>query len=386
MFTLFFDQTGQAQKWSWLGWTPTGPFDSSDQTVEKFVGWHFNTKQKDRPATFADIGQYRQQNHGKGLMKTLIETGAVPLMWPPLPEPNMSLQFREGDDPLLKLDTERRVRVRTKDVKAYLDLPGFPIDKIDRDKLVWQVDDGPAKPLVPHESLRGSYVADLSAFDWKPKPELASHKLRVSLEDENPSARAVHLRAGNRVRAGSPAAAAGSGAYEEPLPASKLPTPTITLPAANAVFYQGRDQKQTPIRVDLTPSQAQALAGKLTFQVNGSTVQKDGKPLTKAVQGTPERHRRDHPAGKRREPDSRAAGIGDRQGSAVLRNGRGLLSPAPRSGRSEGPAGHQKPDRDGLLRDQEPRRFAAARSQVRRGQPGAVGCERSARTETETCR
>ena len=289
LFTLFFDENRQAQKWSWLGWTPTGPFDSSDQNIEQFVGWHFNTKQKNQPATFAEIGQYRQQNHGKGLIKSLIGTGAVPLEWPPIPDPQMSLQLREGEDPLLRLDTERHVRVRTKDVKAYLDLPGFPADKIDRDKLVWQVDGGQPKPLVPHESLRGSYVADLSAFDWKPKPQLTPHKLRVSLKTKTQAPQQFIYEQEIVFEPEAPPPPPAGAAYEEPLPRNELPTPTITAPAAQTVFYQGPHPKQTRIAVDLTPSQAQTLAGKMTFQVNGSTVRKDGKPLVKTFQGTPER-------------------------------------------------------------------------------------------------
>ncbi len=289
LFTLFFNEDKPAQKWSWLSWTPTGPFDSSDQEVEQYVGWHFNTKQENQPATFAEIGQYRQQNWGKGLLKTLIGTGAVPLVWPPMPEPQMSLKFREGDDPLLRVDTERNVRVRTKDVKAYLDLSSFPLDKIDRENLVWQVDGGEAKPLVPHESLRGTYEAPLSDFDWKPKPQLTPHRITVSLKTKTPDAEQFVVEQNVVYDPQAPPPPPPGGAYEEPLPKSELPAPAITSPASRTVLFQGPHPKETSIAVELTPSQARTLAGKMTFQLNGNTVQKDGKPLTKTFQGTAQR-------------------------------------------------------------------------------------------------
>ena len=43
LFSLFVTRADKDAKQQWLGWNATGPFDSSEREVERFLGWHFNT-------------------------------------------------------------------------------------------------------------------------------------------------------------------------------------------------------------------------------------------------------------------------------------------------------------------------------------------------------
>ncbi len=77
LFTLFFKE-GQAGVPSWIGWSPVGPFDSSDPNIETLVGWHFNPPNPEASSTFAQLSEYRKDHYTKGLFKKLIETGELP--------------------------------------------------------------------------------------------------------------------------------------------------------------------------------------------------------------------------------------------------------------------------------------------------------------------
>src|SRR5439155_25034078 len=37
----------------WIGWSPTGPSESSGLKAENYLGWHIGTNNPDRPTTFA---------------------------------------------------------------------------------------------------------------------------------------------------------------------------------------------------------------------------------------------------------------------------------------------------------------------------------------------
>ncbi len=89
--SLFFN-TDDNRSWSWAAWSPLGPFETSDENIEHEIGWHFNPQKRDVPATFDDIGKYRTEFFGNGLLPKLIEHGKV-TDWPPTPWVKVSLQF-----------------------------------------------------------------------------------------------------------------------------------------------------------------------------------------------------------------------------------------------------------------------------------------------------
>ena len=89
--SLFFNSDDN-RSWSWAAWSPLGPFETSDENIEHEIGWHFNPQKPDAPATFDDIGKYRTEFFGNGLLPKLIEQGKV-TDWPPTPRVKVSLQF-----------------------------------------------------------------------------------------------------------------------------------------------------------------------------------------------------------------------------------------------------------------------------------------------------
>ena len=89
--SLFFNSDDN-RSWSWAAWSPLGPFETSDENIEHQIGWHFNPQKPDVPATFDDIGKYRTEFFGNGLLPKLIKQGKV-TDWPPTPRVKVSLQF-----------------------------------------------------------------------------------------------------------------------------------------------------------------------------------------------------------------------------------------------------------------------------------------------------
>ena len=89
--SLFFNSDDN-RSWSWAAWSPLGPFETSNENIEHEIGWHFNPQKPDAPATFDDIGKYRTEFFGNGLLPKLIEQGKV-TDWPPTPRVKVSLQF-----------------------------------------------------------------------------------------------------------------------------------------------------------------------------------------------------------------------------------------------------------------------------------------------------
>ncbi len=70
LFTLFF-QRNINNAWSWIGWHPTGPFDSSDVQIEELVGWHYDSGKPNDPPRFAVMNDYKKDKFGTGLLKRI---------------------------------------------------------------------------------------------------------------------------------------------------------------------------------------------------------------------------------------------------------------------------------------------------------------------------
>ena len=88
----------------WIAWSPAGPFESSDETIEQYLGWHFNTGDPNRPTSFADLNQYRDEYYREGLLHDLLTFGELTAQRTaePITRPNMTLLFAEfGADPML---------------------------------------------------------------------------------------------------------------------------------------------------------------------------------------------------------------------------------------------------------------------------------------------
>jgi WD40 repeat protein len=122
--SLFF-HADERNSWSWAAWSPLGPFETSDESIERAIGWHFNPKQPGAPATFDDIGKYRGDFFGKGLLRILIEQGKV-TDWPPTPRVKVSLQF-DPESPAAEL-VSGGWKVRDRDLRFYVSVTAPDVD------------------------------------------------------------------------------------------------------------------------------------------------------------------------------------------------------------------------------------------------------------------
>ena len=112
LFSLFVldDSAGNAA--DWIGWSPMGPYETSHPKVERFLGWHFNTGDPDRPTAFALADQYRKEYYRKGILHELIKRGEFRTARDtrPLERPNLVVSLLEpgvgptivaGSDPVV---------------------------------------------------------------------------------------------------------------------------------------------------------------------------------------------------------------------------------------------------------------------------------------------
>jgi WD40 repeat protein len=175
LFSLFLTRDqDRAGRWQWIGWHPTGPYDSSGQEVENHLGWHFNTGAAEAPTRFAAAGEYREQNFRRGLLAELVEKGKVPL--PELPMPQMSLFFiRPNDGVPLSPNYDGFIAVQSPQVDAVVKVADMPAGSID--SLSWQLDDGEFRELPRSRTSEMEWIADLSQVSWAK----GLHRVRIKL-------------------------------------------------------------------------------------------------------------------------------------------------------------------------------------------------------------
>ena len=79
LVSLFFMPGAAGPTPRWLAWTPLGTYDLSEQALEEFLGWHFNTEQPDAPTRFAAAANYR------GLQRPFLLRDLIVGQPPPVP-------------------------------------------------------------------------------------------------------------------------------------------------------------------------------------------------------------------------------------------------------------------------------------------------------------
>ncbi len=164
LFSLFVAKGRDDRDLDWIGWNPLGYFDSSGGEVEKYLGWHFNTNQEEKPTDFAGANQY-QENRQKGLISRLIEqgrytplssTGDAPQMYVTIPGLNPS-------DNVLRFPP----------AKIRLSIQQFPVDQIQQIQLT--LDDRVIGQFRP--DIDQSWFVDLSEYRWNRGDFLLAAKL-----------------------------------------------------------------------------------------------------------------------------------------------------------------------------------------------------------------
>ena len=178
LFSFFLARPVQGQGRQWIGWSPLGPFESSDEQIEEYLGWHFNTSDPRRPTGFADLNQYRQQFYHEGLLEDLITHGRLPREEDAetLPSPEMSLLIPElGTDPV-KSDGHLLIRQR-QEVTLALSLDfEFPADSVAEVECRF---DGRSLGTMRRAGDR-RWQIDLSQAPWRRQVHLLEAVLRTN--------------------------------------------------------------------------------------------------------------------------------------------------------------------------------------------------------------
>jgi hypothetical protein len=84
----------------WMAWSPHGPFDASNESIQERAGWHFNSSAGDEMNQFSPLSEYREKFFGRGLLNSLLANGRVPEVWPPTSVPDAFgvLRGEDGED------------------------------------------------------------------------------------------------------------------------------------------------------------------------------------------------------------------------------------------------------------------------------------------------
>ncbi|HEY2250810.1 MAG TPA: hypothetical protein VGH74_07100, partial [Planctomycetaceae bacterium] len=170
--SLFLSKDPRRAQTDWIAWDPLGVYDASGAEAERRLGWLFNTEGQDLPVKYAAVEEYREQNRRPGLISDHLEQG--PRLVPrPLPEPGMSLLFREGQQPLAS-KPGIPVVARGRDLSAVLQLQDFPERLIGRVR--WQIGavEGDLRRIT-----EGLWEADLATASLGREAGLVSVKLET---------------------------------------------------------------------------------------------------------------------------------------------------------------------------------------------------------------
>lgn len=190
LFSLFITRAGAAAvPRQWLGWSPLGYYDASEQQAERNLGLHFNTGRPEEPTRFAYTDQYRKDHFREDLLRYLVARGSLsPALedWKkdkerkPLPRPNMSLWLEELGPSPKDRDERGRVVVRQTQLTLRLGIDNFPLDHVDA--VTWQVHGGAAQTFQP-SPLDQNWSADLSQVPWR-RGEIRLRAVLRTLEEK----------------------------------------------------------------------------------------------------------------------------------------------------------------------------------------------------------
>lgn len=173
LFSLFIAQGDGSREWNWIGWSPLGPYESSGEQIDRWLGWHFNTGLPEAPARFALAGQYPDL-HREGLIAKLLQSPELPEPDDaPLRAPDMSLWLEEAGQPPATPDEKGLVRLGTTQAVLHATVDGLSPDLID--SVTWQVADGEPQPM--QAATRQQWSAVLDNVPWQRR----DYPVRVTL-------------------------------------------------------------------------------------------------------------------------------------------------------------------------------------------------------------
>ncbi|HTN74661.1 MAG TPA: WD40 repeat domain-containing protein, partial [Pirellulaceae bacterium] len=179
LLSLFITQGDLKQPPAWIGWSPLGPYQSSNEDVEQYLGWHFNTGRPEAPVAFARAAQYREKYFRDGLLDTLIKTGIPPenvQATAPLPRPSMELVLDIGT-----MQPSGELLVREIPTRASLILNGISPEAVDKVELR---QDGKVVAALQGQVDGTTWSTELDGKLWTP----GTHQLQaiVSTREKSP--------------------------------------------------------------------------------------------------------------------------------------------------------------------------------------------------------
>jgi WD40 repeat protein len=163
LFTLFVDAASPAEPPAWIAWNPLGPFESSTESIERLVGWHFNLGQPERPAVFSSTDQYRE-NFRRGLVLDLLSEGELtaPKPSPPKPAPIMSLRLEGVEESIDPRSGDLFIRSPATSVR----LAAFPYASADVTAARLRLGNDPDPLPLTFDVGEGAFVGELPPDVW----------------------------------------------------------------------------------------------------------------------------------------------------------------------------------------------------------------------------
>lgn len=87
------EEGGDVAGYEWVAWSPLGPFDSTGDSIERHLGWHFNGNNEDEPVRFALLDEYPELRR-PGILGEMLDVGRLPdVAVQPLDRPTMRLRI-----------------------------------------------------------------------------------------------------------------------------------------------------------------------------------------------------------------------------------------------------------------------------------------------------
>jgi WD40 repeat protein/5-hydroxyisourate hydrolase-like protein (transthyretin family) len=178
LFQLMVTKQTKADGRQWIGWSPLGPFDSSDQAIRSHLGWHFNMRTAGAPVAFAPLDQYPKL-YEPGLIGNAIrnlgkDTVSEPLS---LAEPRLKLHVVEPEIERWSAGEIARVRQIPSTVNLQITNRDFPADLVDTIEL--RVD-GKTVGLMSTTTMDQWQLDGLSLPQWERGVHLLQAELKTN--------------------------------------------------------------------------------------------------------------------------------------------------------------------------------------------------------------
>jgi WD40 repeat protein len=277
LFSLFVTRDAKRQQWEWVGWNPSGYYESSGPAVEEYIGFQVNNADTpEKASTFAPAPEYRKKLYKEGILRHLVIRGNLSAalkdwndedMAKPRPQPKMTLFLDElGPDPA-NVDEHGQLVVLKAPVTLVVHLDDLDANRIDWVRYQIDGEAGGLKPLDARNSSFGPSENEWSADLKRIADKAGVYRVRVRVRTREAPPR--EWEESLLVR------------YQAPAPVIKvdpdLPAVVLTKPADGLIVYEeGQDAPMLEVEAQLAPPVGAAGCEAIVL-VNDQAV---GKPIS----------------------------------------------------------------------------------------------------------